>query len=731
MVRLSRTLFIIPLVACSLPARAGAQQDKPARPSPRVGLVLSGGGARGGAHIGVLKVLEREGIPIDCIAGTSFGALVGGFYALGYSAAEIEKIFAAQDWDDLFSDSPDRRLAPIARRRDFRYLAQLDFRRLTPELPSGMWGGQKLTQVFDRYTTDRILAAGYDFDRLAIPFRAVATDLLTGKPHVFRSGRMTEALRASSAIPMIFTPVEKDGMLLVDGGLVNNLPSDLAREMGAEVIIAVDVTSPLLEKAQIRTFLDVIDQTLGLMMKESVERNLRHADLTLRPDLAGISYSSYTKMAEIIPRGERSAAERIDEIRRLTGTRPRPSAPVAAPPFRPIIDSIAFDGLKKVPARQIRKEVKTRPGQELDVDALGNDVARLYATRLFEHVDYELRPAGGERYQLSYALREAALNTLAASIRYDRDYKFVALADFNARQLFHTSSSATFSNQFGGLNNHTATLRLSLPGVPSLFLEPQVHIRRRERLDIRDQELIDRFRDTRVGGGLGVGGVFFKGFEIAGGYRYERVSIDGGASPNRQEGARRLGGFTLRLDRDTLDRQEFATSGTLMRLQVDRLAEGLGGDFTYSTWQGDLERHFALSEATSLRIRAAGAFSRGALPFYERFYVGGFSFSEGGARQLVGFDREELAANQAVIAGASLTRRVFSRPLSFARRGFVSLHYNAAGISQQPEPTSPLTFFNGAGLELALDTVLGPMRIAGGWGEEGRFKFYFSFGPAF
>src|SRR2546427_4255738 len=142
MVRLARTLFIIPLVACGFPARAGEQPDRPARPSPRVGLVLSGGGARGAAHIGVLKVVEREQIPIDCIAGTSFGALVGGFYALGYSAAEIEKIFAAQDWDDLFSDSPDRRLAPIARRRDFRYLAQLDFRRLTPELPSGMWGGQ-------------------------------------------------------------------------------------------------------------------------------------------------------------------------------------------------------------------------------------------------------------------------------------------------------------------------------------------------------------------------------------------------------------------------------------------------------------------------------------------------------------------------------------------------------------------------------------------------------------
>jgi len=216
--------FVVALFFLSNPLRACQPESR----TPKVGLALSGGGARGAAHIGVLKALEREGIPVDYIAGTSFGALVGGLYALGYSPEKIEQIFSSQNWDDLFSDSPDRRLSPLVQRKNFRYLGELRLRGFNVEIPAGLWGGQKLTELLNYYTTTKeILDAGFDFDRLRIPFRAVATDLLTGKPYVFRRGPMAEALRASIAIPMMFTPVEKENMLLVDGGLANNLPVDI------------------------------------------------------------------------------------------------------------------------------------------------------------------------------------------------------------------------------------------------------------------------------------------------------------------------------------------------------------------------------------------------------------------------------------------------------------------------------------------------------------------------
>ncbi len=280
-------------------------------------------------------MLEREGIHVDYIAGTSFGALIGGLYAVGYSAAQIEDIFTKQEWDRVFSDAPDRRLSPLLERKNFRYQGQLAFQGYSPELPTGLWSGQKLTEILNSLTTERMLAARYDFDRLPIPFRAVATDLITGKEYIFRDGPMTEALRASIAIPMLFTPVEKGDMLLVDGGLVNNLPTDIARSMGADFVIAVDVTSPLLKKDAIRTFIDVMDQSISMIMRQSVDGNSKLADVVIRPELDEFIYSDYTRVREILKRGERGAERRVPDLRGLIGSlavkAPSPQAEPPAP----------------------------------------------------------------------------------------------------------------------------------------------------------------------------------------------------------------------------------------------------------------------------------------------------------------------------------------------------------------------------------------------------------------
>src|SRR5688572_5666483 len=225
-----RTLMVaIPLTWFSI-LEAGALnafQEQTAR--PKVGLALSGGGARGAAHIGVLKVLERERIPIDYIAGTSIGALVGGLHAVGYSAEEIEKILVLEDLDDIFEDSPKRVHAPLIQRNNQRSMIRLPVGKSGPELPTGFLRGQRLIEFITRYTAERMGAANNDFDRLPIPFRAVATDILTGRPYLFKQGSMAEALRASISIPAVFTAVEKDKMLLIDGGISNNLPCDVVK----------------------------------------------------------------------------------------------------------------------------------------------------------------------------------------------------------------------------------------------------------------------------------------------------------------------------------------------------------------------------------------------------------------------------------------------------------------------------------------------------------------------
>jgi len=723
----SRTILLLPVLLLIVPGMLRGMEESR---SPKVGLVLSGGGARGAAHIGVLKILERERIPIHCIAGTSFGALVGGLHALGYSASELEEIFMQDDWDAFVTDKPDRRLSPMMERRNYRYQGQINFKGFSPELPSGLWSGQQVIEILISLTTERMVAAEYDFDKLPIPFRAVATDLVSGEEFVFKQGRMTEALRASIAVPFLFTPVDKDEMLLVDGGLVNNLPTDIARDMGADIVIAVDVTSPLLKKEQIRSFVEVLDQSISLLMRESVEKNRKLADIVLFPDLDGLANTDYQQMAAIMARGTEEAERRLAELKNLVAGIPPHTVPL--PTARePVIDSLAFEGLEAVPPDNLKREVKVRPGEPLDIETLKEDFRRLYATRLFDSIDAELHPVGQNRYQLNYLLKEAPLQTLGASVRYDKEYRLVALAEFTARQLFHSPSTLTVSGQFGGFENFQAGLRYIAPPIPFLFIEPKVHYRRRERLDIRNGDLADRFLDKRWGGQIMFGGSFFKRLEVEMGWRSDRVTIGGGTEPNKQDGTLQLAGLTLRLKRDTLDLQEFARSGMTFRFQIDKRSEDLGGDVSYSKWQGDLHQYLSPTDRSTLHLRASGGYSQGDMPFYDRFYIGGFNFAEGAPRHLLGYRRDELSSRQMGLLGTSFRWRLFSNPLSFAKRGFIIAHYNVAAFSDAVVRPYDFKVFHGGGLGFALDTLFGPMQIAGGWGERGRFNFYLTLGPAF
>ena len=724
-------LWIASFIICApAPAAPAPGQNPP--DAPKIGLVLSGGGARGGAHIGVLRVLEREGIPIDCIAGTSFGALVGGLYALGYTTSDLEEILTATDWLQLFSDVPERRITPLFERRDWRYQGQISFDGTTPQLPAGLLVGQRLTELLNSLSLERMAAVDYDFDRLPIPFRAVATDLATGKPYVFKGGRMTEALRASIAIPMAFTPVEKEGMLLVDGGLVNNLPTDVARDMGADIVIAVDVTSPLRKKEEIRTFFDVIDQSISLQIRESVERNLGLADAVLRPDLAGLTFIDYGRFPEIIERGAREAEAQLAAIRALVGTRrskARSDSTVSLTAAE--VSSVRFEGLRKVPASRLRNEVRTRPGEPLNPELLQEDLRRLYATRLFEHVDSEIRTDRGGRYQVSYYVKESPLSTLGGAIRYDPDYQFVALAEYTARQLFHSPSALSLSAQFGGATDISAGLRYIPSSLPILFVEPKVHYRRRERLDIRNQELEDRFDEKRAGGQIVVGGSLFQRTEFELGYRFDKASISGGTPPNRQAEPRALAGFTFSLSRDTLDEADFPERGVRGRLQIDERRPSLGSDFGYSKWQGTYDQFVPLPGPGTLQLRLDLGYSDGDIPFYDQFYLGGYSMSQGAARQLLGYRLDELVARQVGLGSIGYRHRLLTNPLSFVRRAYLTGLYNFAAWSQEKARPYQFRHAQGFGLAFSLDTLVGPMHFAGAWGESGRFNFYLTLGPSF
>jgi NTE family protein len=297
-----------------------------AQKRPRVALVLSGGGARGVAQIGVLRALERHGIPVDFITGTSLGAIVGGLYASGYTTAQLETLALSTNWDDVLSLTEEARRSEMfmdQKIADDRSFLALRFQGLEPVFPSAVSSGQRLTNFLSEQTLQALYHPDPGFDDLKIRFAAVTTDLITGRRVVLSSGSLSEALRASATVPLLFSPIERDSMQLLDGGLVTNIPVDIARSEGYDIIIAVNSTSGLRDLNALNAPWKTADQIMGIMMQLSNQEQLKMADLVITPDVGNHLSSDFTALGELIARGDSAAEGQIGAIRALLAERQR------------------------------------------------------------------------------------------------------------------------------------------------------------------------------------------------------------------------------------------------------------------------------------------------------------------------------------------------------------------------------------------------------------------------
>lgn len=416
----SRTLYILAL--CLLPALTALGQD--AQERPKVGLALSGGGVRGFAHVGVLKVLEEINMPIDYIAGTSMGGIVGALYASGYRAEALEELVVTTNWSRFFSDAPARRyLVMDAKRRDGRFSGSLPIRdRTRLELPSGLIGGQRIAEFMARLTWQ--VHHIDDFSHLPIPFVCVATDVETGEAVPLRGGYLPQALRASMAVPSVFTPVKLGNQLLVDGGVARNLPAQDAHDLGADIVIGVDVSAPLKTDAEIRSFLDILNQTVGFYMQSSTQAQQRLVDYLITPDVAGYSLFDLNDTVEMIHQGEVAARRMLPELKALADSlnriAPSPPSYVAAPLDSVYIRAISIEGLQNVPTRFVRAQLDLEMPTWVTVETLEDEINRIYSTQFFERVSYQLRPDSLGTRLVIRAL-EIDHDLLRFGLRYDPD----------------------------------------------------------------------------------------------------------------------------------------------------------------------------------------------------------------------------------------------------------------------------------------------------------------------
>lgn len=382
------------------PASAITSTQGSSPPRPRVGLVLSGGGARGLAHVGVLKVLEREGIAIDAIAGTSMGAIIGGLYASGMSAQQLETALLKVQWERVFAARVERPYLSQRRKEedfDISSIIELGIRDGELRLPLGAISGRGLESLLRHYTL-RVSQVGH-FDALPIPFRAVATDMESGQPVVMADGDLALAMRSSMSVPGVFAPTEKEGRILGDGGLVNNLPVDVARAMGVDVVIAVNIGTPLSPRDALGSATGLTAQMLNILTEQNVQRSLAQLqpqDVLVQPTLGKFTSADFNETAALIALGEEGTLSVLTRLRALA-LKPEAYAQwrLQQPGFPRLqgkVTRITFEGSTQTRPERMLPALETQAGQVVDLAKVERDTQRLAATGDYRRADFVLRP---------------------------------------------------------------------------------------------------------------------------------------------------------------------------------------------------------------------------------------------------------------------------------------------------------------------------------------------------
>lgn len=704
---------------------------------PKVGLVLSGGGARGVAHIGVLKELERQRIPIDFITGTSMGSIVGGLYASGNSVEEIEEILGSIDWLDIFSDAPPRKDASLRRKFDddlFQINRVLGFKDGKVKIPSGFIRGQKLQLLLDKLFIHT--AYTNSFDQLGIPFRAVATDIASGEAVVLSKGSLATAIRASMSVPGAFTTVKHQGHTLVDGGISNNLPVDVAREMGADLIIAVDIGSPLLEGDALETFLGVTLQMTSLLVRNTTQaqiKTLSQDDVLVLPDLGDFSSSDFEGAWETIEKGEEATKQLTQRLEPLTLStsemaallekRQNKTTPSA------LISAVSINNQSSYDDDYLLSRISQSGGAGLNFDRLEKEIGEIYGMGTFESVTYDIvkKEQGSElvinvvekpwgprylQFGLSYESQVTRNNELSGVI----GYTLTPANTFNGewRNIL----------RFGEEPGIVSELHQPLARNSSYFLNTVASYFEQQVNTFEDGLEINQTRSNKLGARLSLGKEFGNSADARIGINRFRVHnrIEFGIPDDflgRFDGGELF--FSARLD--TLDSSFFPTEGTRASLVYTNSSDNFGSDFNFEQIEVDLVNATTWGEDEHTVLIGMKYFStyEGEAPTQSRFRLGGLF-------NLPGFVTNELSGQHLFLLRGGYQKQLDSILGTEPYLGFTLQHGNVF------QDKADIRFSDGVtsvGTWLGWDSLLGPIFLGYGRADTGDSSAYLSIGSLF
>jgi NTE family protein len=704
---------------------------------PRVALVLSGGGARGLAHVGVLQVLEQLKVPVDCVVGTSMGALVGGAYAAGVEPQVMRNLLQTTDIDALFVDAPPRSQIPQrVKRYDYKPLFDitLGFNGGKVQLPFGASAGYKVELFLRELVGPGASVANMDFDDLPTPYRAVATDLETGEMKVFDEGDLPLVMRASMSLPAILAPIRIDGRAYVDGGLVRNLPVDVARSVCGDVIIAVNLGTPLKRLEDVRSVIGIAGQSMNLLTEQNVERSLAElteADVLIEPVLEGFSSSDFRASKQIVERGREAAQQNAQGLARFAVDEDSYARWLADRQSRrfpdPYIAQIEIKENQRFGADAIERDLEVEPGDDFSYEELHRDLARLYGRGDFSYLGYSvLSDADGDSVLIEAEAKPWGPGYLKFGFDVRSDFESPTQANLAA------SYRRTWVNSVGaewrvdgqiGYDSFLGTEFLQpLQVRDGVFVGPYA-LGRRTYTQFYSEELrLGQLRVGTVTGGLDLGLTGSPG-ELRLGPFVSSVRTQpefGVVSPVLPRVDVTQVGLNVAANLDHLDSVTFPRSGWFAGVKLRATDENWGSDDEFSVAEVLLRGVKSFGKNSFALLVEWGERTSGDLPAYELFELGG-------PGKLSGLFLDQLTGSRYNLGTLTSYRRIGDMPTQIGRGIYAGLTLEGGRIND-PLMKDPWDWISAASVFWGTDTILGAISIGYGYSSLGQGSAYLIIG---
>ncbi len=755
-------LFVILLLSTWTIYSQDNVQKKNAR--PKIGLVLSGGGAKGLAHIGVLKVLEEAGIRPDYITGTSMGSIIGGLYASGYSATELDSIVRRADWAILLSDQvPLSDVVPEEKNDYNRFQLEFDINKKGLSLPAGVVRGQRISEYLSELTWH--VADVKDFDQLPIPFRCVAADLLTGETHVFKSGDLTTAMRASMAIPSVFTPVEIGDKYLVDGGVLDNFPVKECIKMGADIIIGVNVGfKDYPTKEDMNSLTKVLLTSSSIGSHPALVEAIRLTDYIISPDLAPYTTSSFFDGPKIIERGEIAARQQMERFQHLADSinnfGPMPVTPQRTQPNEIIISDIQIINREHISRKFFIGHVGFDVGDTVSVEQVNNGIRSLIGTRFYEKITYELIP-----YEEGFAIVFNTLETKSAkakfSIHYDNELKAGIIANLTLRNILTKNSRLSLTADISEAPRIYSNLLTFLgeKQTTGFYLDAYLEDTPLPIYSDRGKKFgTFGYQQTYIGGGLN----FSTGssVQINAGLKWKTMALNQESGFNEifDFGAKQFGNGLLQselvFESNTLNQRFFATKGHHLKisgvynLNAYEIYRGVDSikymvdpyisiaEKNYAFAQGSYLKMIPLNKTFSLMVKGeAGLYTKDPL-FLNLVFLGGTAYNAAvNDIPFVGLNyREKLVENYTLaqsILNINISNIFYAHIIA---NGIYSLPFGSENYNPDENPfiLDQKEFILGYGVAISMNSIIGPITLGFGSNQrDHRLRTYINIGFPF